>query len=151
MPLDWSTIEYFKSEEFDDPLHPGSGEAIDPELVHKLDILRGRIKKPIIIHGMVGGAVDVAGNHGHSKNSYHLAANGCKAADFHFKTYHNPRQQYLWVESMQFNGVGVYYCWHWDGKLLPIGFHVDVADDAYKRPQRWVCREKGNYVYLLGR
>jgi hypothetical protein len=148
--LDWKSINHFIPKEFDDPLYPGSGEGIDSALVYKLDTLRGRAGCPIIIHAKVGGAVDVAGKHGHALNSFHLKWNGAKAVDFHFRNNLDPRQQYfLWVEPMELPAIGIYYCWHWNGKLLPVGFHVDLR--ASHRVQRWVCREKGKYEFLLGR
>ena len=147
--MDWTNIKYFHPHEFDDPLYPGSGESIDGELVYDMDCLRGKVACPIITHAKVGGAVDVSGKHGHSSNSFHLQWNGSKALDFHFKTNADPRTQYLWVEEMGFTGIGVYYCWHWDGKLLPIAFHVDLR--PVDRIQRWVCRERGEYNFLLGR
>ena len=151
---DWTKIRYFTPKEFDDPLYPGSGGDIDSALVYKLDIMRGRAEEydPKILcitHATVGGAVCVGGSSGHALNSFHLKWNGAKACDFHFKTDVDPRKQYKWVEEMGFTGIGVYYCWHWNGKLLPIGFHVDLR--PIDRLQRWVCREKGKYEFLLGR
>jgi hypothetical protein len=153
--MDWSNIRHFQQKEFDDPLYPGSGEGIDSALVYKMDTMRGRAEEEdpqvkCIIHGKVGGAVDVAGKHGHALNSFHLKWNGAKAVDFHFKTHIDPRLQYfLWVEPMKFPAIGIYYCWHWNGKLLPVGFHIDLRPTH--RVQRWTCREKGKYEYLLGR
>lgn len=147
--MDWTNIKYFKPHEFDDPLSYGSGELIDPMLVALMDDLRDIAECPIITHAKVGGAVDVFGKHGHSENSFHLKWNGSMALDFHFKTDADPRTQYSWVEGMGFGGAGVYYCWHWNGKLLPIGFHIDLR--PLDRIQRWVCRERGEYNFLLGR
>ena len=147
--LDWSTIRFFVQKEFDDPLYPGSGESIDSALVYKMDTLRGRVGCQIITHWRVGGAVDVVGSHNHAKNSFHLVWNGAKACDFHFKTDTDPRQQYRWVEEMFFPGLGVYYCHKWNGKLLPVDFHIDLR--PADRLQRWVCRTEKDYIYLLGR
>ena len=147
--IDWANIRYFHPHEFDDPLYPGSGKSIDGELVTLLDNVRIQTGWPIIIHAKVGGAVDVSGKHGHSSNSFHLQWNGCLAADFHFLTNAPPRAQYAWIEKQEFTGIGVYYCWHWNGKLLPIAFHVDKR--PVDRIQRWVCRERGEYNFLLGR
>ena len=147
--MDWTKIDHFIQKEFDDPLYPGSGSCIDSQLVHKMEALRVKGGCPIITHWKVGGAVDVSGNHGHSENSFHLEGNGAKAVDFHFKTIEAPRTQYRWVEEIGFGGVGVYYWQRWNGVLWPIAFHVDLRD--VNRLQRWVCREKGKYEFLLGR
>jgi len=82
--MDWNNIEYFEESDFDDPLYPGSGENIDPLLVFEMDSLRRATGWPIIIHRLlttlpngeifsIGGAVDMYGEHGHSKGSYHLS------------------------------------------------------------------------------
>lgn len=146
--FDWKNIEYFVMSEFADPLYPGSGEGIDSALVYKLDKMRHKADCPIIIHAKVGGAVDVFGNHGHAPNSFHLKRNGCRAADFHFKTDASPRTQYFWVEQMGFPAFGLYYDWKWNYKLLPIGFHVDLR--PMSRLERWVRRD-GKYDLWLGR
>jgi len=146
--MDWHNIEYFKQSDFDDPLYPGSGENIDPLLVFEMDSLRRATGWPIIIHTMVGGAVDMYGEHGHSKDSYHLFENGCMADDWHFVTDAPYRLQYAAVEKMGFTGIGMYLgIWHWAGKLLPVAFHTDRR--SKDKIQRWSCREKGKYFYLL--
>jgi hypothetical protein len=144
----WDDIKYFTAEEFADPLYPGSGMLIHFPLVIKLDHLRECIKCPIITHWAVGGCVDVNGVHGHSSNSFHLAKNKCMAVDFHFDTGIDPREQYYYVEREGFGGIGVYYDWHWNGKLLPIAFHVDSR--GLDKIQRWK-HVHGEYLYLLGR
>jgi hypothetical protein len=68
----------------------------------------------------------------------------CSAVDFHFKTSVDQRAQAVKVLRSGFNGIGIYYDWHWNGQLLPVGFHVDNR----KRPQVW-HRKNGNYFYLL--
>ena len=146
--MDWNNIEFFEQSEFDDPLYPGSGENIDALIVLALDSLRRGTGWPMIVHTIVGGAVDMYGKHGHADESYHLLKNGCKAADWHFVTDAPYRLQYRAVEKMGFNGIGIYLkLWKWNGKILQIGFHTD------RRPkeliQRWLCRKKGKYFYLL--
>ena len=146
--MDWNNIQYFEESEFDDPLYPGSGENIDPLLVFEMDSLRRATGWPIIIHTMVGGAVDMYGEHGHSKGSYHLLENGCMADDWHFVTDAPYRLQYRAVEKMGFTGIGMYLgIWHWAGELLPVAFHTDRR--SKDKIQRWSCREKGKYFYLL--
>jgi len=146
--MDWNNIEFFTQEEFDDPLYPGSGENIDARLVLALDSLRRATGWPIIIHTMVGGAVDMYGEHGHSDGSYHLLENGCKADDWHFKTNAPYRLQYRAVEKMGFTGIGVYLgVWHWGGELLKIAFHTDRRPKS--RIQRWCDRKDRKRVYLL--
>ena len=157
--MDWNNIEFFQQENFDDPLYPGSGENIDPRLVLALDSLRRATGWPIIIHTLlttlpngkifsIGGAVDMYAEHGHSKGSYHLFKNGCMACDWHFVTDAPYRLQYAAVEKMGFTGIGIYLgLWHWAGKLLPVAFHTDRR--SKDKIQRWSCREKGKYFYLL--
>lgn len=156
MVLSWKHIKYFKPEEFADPHYGGSGENIDGILLFELEKLRKDTGWAIIPHGKVGGCVDIDGRWGHSLNSYHLFKNGCKACDWHFadpKTFEplqeNPRIQYKAVEEIGFPGIGVYYWWHWNGILLPIGFHTDLRPAS--RLQRWVSKKQGEYMYFLGR
>ena len=144
----WDNIKYFNPEEFADPNYPGSGKLIHLPLVIKLDHLRTVIKRPCITHWKVGGCVDVKGEHGHAEQSFHRLDMGAMACDFHFDCNILPREQYYYVEREGFGGIGVYYDWHWDGKLLSIGFHVDMRQLA--SIQRWVHRDD-EYFYLLGR
>lgn len=142
----YNSIKHFNLYEFDDPEYPGSGQLIDRNLVIMLDELRSKTEWPIVTHWLVGGCVDVDGTHGHSKNSYHLKAQGFSAVDFHFKTKTPSRLQYYEVSLMGFGGIGVYFDWMWDNKKLPIGFHVDMRSLA--RCQRWK-RVNDETSYLL--
>ena len=144
----WSHIDYFEEWEFADPNYPGSGNLIDGTLLIMFEKMRRDLGCPIIPHGTVGGCVDVDGSHGHSDNSYHRKNKGCKAADFHIETDMSPREQFYCVSAYGFPGLGVYYDWHWAGKLLAIGFHGDLR--PRNRTQRWT-RRNGMYFYLLGR
>lgn len=145
---DWSHIDHFEEWEFADPNHPGSGSLIDGQLLIMFEKMRKDLDCPIIPHGSVGGCVDVDGAWGHSHNSYHRKDKGCKAVDFHLVTDLSPREQFYYVSSYAFPGLGVYYDWKWDGKMLPIGFHADLR--PRNRTQRWT-RRNGVYFYLLGR
>ena len=147
--INWKRVRHFEPWEFDDPLFPGSGEHIDPVLLFQLDKLRHEMGWPIITHWEVGGCIDMEGKHGHASNSYHLYKNGSKAVDFHFETDADPRTQYHQVELMGFTGIGIYFWWRWNGKLLPMGFHVDLR--PVNRTQKWRSDKKGEYIYLLGR
>lgn len=152
--IKWQSIKWFDPEEFDDPHFPGSGEMIDGMLLFQLNRLRQETGWPIIPHGtddngnQVGGCVDVRGEWGHADNSLHLLKNGAIATDWHFITDESPRFQALMVEKMGFPGVGFYYDWWWNGKLLPLGFHTDMR--PRDRAQRWT-RRKGEYLYWWGR
>jgi hypothetical protein len=148
--ITWSEIKHFEQREFDDALHPGSGERINMILVLNLDYLWERVytisgAKPAII---ITQAVDLHGEHGHAPQSYHLAAQGCKAADFIIITMLDPRIQYQLVERQGFGGIGIYYDWRYKGKAVPIGFHADLRPTELI--QRW-RRINGEYFYLLGR
>lgn len=144
--INWNEFNYFKSYEFDDPKYTGSGDLIDINTLKKLESLRIETGWPIKTHWAVGGCVDVDGVHGHSSNSCHLLKNGASAVDFHFDTDASPRVQLYHVINSGFCGIGCYYDWHWDGKLLKIGFHVDNRD--INKAQVWK-REKGKYIYLI--
>ena len=144
--MDWNETKHFKPEEFSDPDVPGSWEYMDPETIQLLDILRDE-NWPIITHNKFGlrGCVCVSPD-GHSPNSLHYATNknGCSAVDWHFVCGADPRDQAMRVLRSGFRGIGIYYDWHWQGVLLPVGFHVDLRN----RPQVW-GRVKGKYIYLL--
>ncbi len=145
--ISWNKVKYFKSYEFDDPDFPGSGKEINGTLLWQLVKLRKDTGWPIITHWRVGGCIDVLGNHGHATHSYHRKDRGCKACDFHFDTTVSPRYQFFMVAKTGFGGIGIYQNqWHWNNKLLPIGFHVDVRSSS--RAQIWK-RENGKYIYLL--
>lgn len=144
--INWDLVPFFNRNEFDDPNYVGSGDCIDGCLLMMLVKLRNEAGWPIITHAKIGGAVDVDGSHGHVENSYHLKVNGCSAVDFHFDTDESTRLQYNMISRLGFGGVGIYYDWHWNNQLLPIGFHVDTRPKTIT--QRWI-RENGEYFYLL--
>ena len=93
--VDWDKVKHFEQSEFDDPLYIGSGKLMNYKIVYAIDHLRETIKSPIVITA----AVDVYGEHGHAKNSYHLAVNKCRAIDFYIKIDLSPREQYAIRES----------------------------------------------------
>lgn len=143
----WDDINFFDSDEFDDPLVPGSGILIDKDLVETLDALRAISGLAIIPHNKFGlrGCVCVD-NKGHASKSLHYVDNGAKAVDFHFKTNMDSRKQIKHVIEAGFGGIGFYYNWEWPGYPagLPVGFHVDMRE----RYQLWTMK-KSKYVYLL--
>jgi hypothetical protein len=145
--MDWRQIRYFKPEEFDDPKEPGSWKFMSEETITLLEWLRRDTGWPIITHNKFGlrGTVCVLPE-GHSDNSHHYAncPDGCSAVDWHFNTDADPREQACVVFRSRFRGIGVYYRWEWNGRLLPIGFHTDMR----RRYQVWK-KEKGVYIYLL--
>ena len=144
--VDWEKIESFVPEEFDDPGYPGSWIYLNPSTIYELDRLRQRTGWKIITHNKLGlrGCVCVDPT-GHSPNSLHYVKRGhfCSAVDWHFVTDVDPRIQAREVMKSGFNGIGIYYDWHWHGPLA-VGFHTDMRP----RPQIWV-RENGEYFYLL--
>jgi len=144
--MDWDKIPFFECEEFDDPLHEGSGDNISREVILTLVGLRHIVGCPIIIHGKVGGAVDMDGSHGHAGESLHLFKNGCKAVDFHLKCNWDARSQAYYILNSGFSGIGMYDDWHWDNKKLTIGFHGDIRDKS--KSQVWY-RDNGKYIYFL--
>ena len=144
--IEWDKIPQFCREEFDDPNYPGSGDMMNVGFFNKILAMRLASGWPLYPHGIVGGAVDVDGTHGHAKSSFHLLKMGCKALDFHFNTNASTREQYQMVRQFNFNGIGVYYDWHWFGEKLRIGFHID--DRPRGRIQRWTRRDD-EYFYLL--
>jgi len=145
--MDWSLIDYFKPEEFDDPLVPGSNKYMSPATILSLENLRDFTGWPIITHNKFGlrGCVCVDPD-GHSENSYHYVSHekGCSAVDWHFACDADPREQAMMVLQSGFTGIGIYYDWSWNGKSLPAGFHTDFRD----HPQIWK-RENDKCVYLL--
>jgi hypothetical protein len=144
--MDWTKIPHFEMKEFDDPYYPGSGDKISRSVLSRLVYLRLLTRVPLIVHGPVGGAVDVCGDHGHADNSYHLVKNDCEAVDFHFDCGSDERTQTSWVMSAGFTGLGVYYDWQWGGKPLPVGFHGDVR--PRNTSQIWK-RNRDGYTYFL--
>ena len=147
MSLIWNRIKHFKPEEFEDPEAPGSWIHMDPETVLGLDRLRETTGWPIVTHNRCGirGCVCIR-RAGHSDNSRHYADHpaGCSAVDFHFVTDAAAREQAIAVLRSGFGGIGIYYDWHWNGRPLPVGFHVDRR----MFPQMW-NRAAGEYIYLL--
>lgn len=147
----WDEIEHFTPAEFQDPDVPDSGEAIYEPLVRKLDDLRERTGWKIIIHWIVGGAIDVHGTHGHKPASWHRLDKGAKAADWHFDfgdRLPEPKwKQFRAVEEEGFPGVGIYYHWKWNNRTLPIGFHTDMRPWGWMN--RWVCFQKDKYQVML--
>ena len=153
--INWNHVKYFSADEFADPNYPGSGELINGKLVYMLEQSRRdtflydpKRGWPMLIHYQAGGAVDVEGSWGHSKNSYHLLRNEAKAVDFHFDVDIPIKEQIYFVLKCGFGGVGIYYnVWRYNGVLLPVAFHVDI------RPKTefliWKCYKKGVYEYVL--
>jgi uncharacterized protein YcbK (DUF882 family) len=48
--MTWNDIVHFKAREFDSPDKPGSGDMMDLAFVHKLDLLREALNRPLSIH-----------------------------------------------------------------------------------------------------
>ena len=143
--IHWQNVRYFSPAEFDDPLHPGSGENIDGKLLLSMDKLRHETGWPIKIHTEHGGAVDVDGTHGHAPHSLHRLALGAMAVDWHFMCDASIRAQVRAVLKFGFGGTGIYINMVWG---IPVGFHTDVRD--VEKYQVWKCAYKGKYVYLVG-
>lgn len=142
--VDWSLVNHFEQWEFDDPGFPGSGELIYPPTVYVMDKIREDTGWPIITHNKFGLRGCVCINRvGHTSKSAHFVPEA-SAADWHFETDASPREQAKIVLNAGFNGVGIYYDWKWDGKILSIGFHTDFGD----RIQLWK-RWAGKYYYFL--
>ena len=146
--INWLSIKkYFSINDFSDPKHHNSGNLIDEKLVSMLIDLEVVSNLKIIPHGSIGGAVDVDGSYGHSKNSYHLYVNGCKAVDFHFDHADlNIREQFNTILKIGFTGIGIYYDWVWNNEPLKVGFHVDLRPKRFT--QVWK-RENGRYNHFL--
>lgn len=145
--IDWNEIKHFRPEEFDDPAESGSWKYMDEGTIWQLEWLRRNTGWAIITHNKFGlrGTVCVLPK-GHSKDSYHyiMKPEGCSAADWHFDTAADPREQIKHVLRSPFNGIGLYYDGMWNGKPLPVWFHTDRR----KRFQIWK-RVDGIYTYLL--
>jgi len=134
--MDWSRIQYFTPEEFDDSGFPGSGEEIDLMTVWILELLRRKTGWPIVVLD----AVDVEGVR-HSRYSCHNLKRDrlqASAVDFWFKTKAGFRDQARAVLLSGFTGIGVYQGW------AHPGFH----GDRRARFQVWK-RSEGKYTYLL--
>ncbi|BBO80185.1 hypothetical protein DSCO28_50570 [Desulfosarcina ovata subsp. sediminis] len=147
--INWDEIKYFSPRDFDDPNVPGSWRHMAADSILWLNDLRERTGWPIIPHNQYGvrGCVCVDPS-GHSMNSRHYInyPGGCSAIDFHFACDASRREQAKAVMETRFTGIGVYYDWRWNGRLLPVGFHVDIRP----RPlaQIWK-RVRGEYLYYL--
>lgn len=144
--IDWSLVR-LRPEDFSDPDYPESWKYMDPETILELNGIEEKTGLRVVTHNRYGirGCVCMK-REGHSDISLHYFDNpeGCSAVDFHFEAEVDSRLLIRTVLRSGFNGVGYYYDWHWEGKLLPVGFHVDRR----RRPQVW-RREKGEYFYLL--
>lgn len=138
----WDHVRHFSPHEFADPDVPGSGQSINGVLLYALDELRNKTGWPIRIHWEDGGAVDVRGAHGHALGSYHLLANGARAADWHFDCDAPARAQIRAVLQAGFGGTGIYYNWG-----VPVGFHTDVR--PCEKYQVWVQHQRNEYIYLV--
>lgn len=136
-PEFWQTIKWFKPQEFGISTHGPEvreREAMDnmnPVLIEKLDELRSKTERAIIIHA--GFAVS-----GHSKNSWHYFGD---AADLDIQDM-QVFDQYQAAREIGFGGYGLYP--HWDNP----GLHLDVRPlKANGDPTLWVCNERGIYIY----
>ena len=138
--INWDRVKFFIPGEFQDPNHPGSGELIDGVTLLWLVELRIDTGWPIKVHWEVGGAVDMDGSHGHAKDSFHLAKNGCMAVDFHFITKASLRKQFYAVMNSKFSGIGIYP--EWDNP----GFHVDPRHFDLTQIWKKVGRK---YIYFF--
>lgn len=145
--IDWSQYSrYFKEEDFADPKVKNSGSMIDFNLFRLMIDLKIRSGEEVKTHSSIGGCVDVNGDYGHSKESFHLMKMGCKAVDFHFECNLNIREQVHKVVVIGFTGVGIYYNKEFNGRILPVSFHVD--NRPTKKMQIWK-KTNGRYIYLL--
>jgi hypothetical protein len=143
MSIDWSKVNNFTPEEFDDPAYPGSWVHMAAETIFLLDSLRYQTGWKIITqnkHGVRGCVCMEARGHAERSRHYIAHPDGASAVDFRFDTSKPTRDQAMAVLQSGFPGIGIYYDW----KSADIGFHVDLRSQA----QIWV-RKGGKYVYLL--
>jgi len=122
LPEQWAKINYFNPEE-----EWGDPEQMSYLLLIRLDSLRERAGKPIIIHSGFASS-------GYSPNSYHYLG---MATDLHIEGL-SVLDQYLLAEQEGFGGIGVYPYWS------SPGLHLDTRSDG---PTRW-ARVDGSYVSL---
>ena len=144
MSIDWSKVNNFTPDEFDDPKFPGSWVHMNQETIFLLDSLRYKTGWQIITqnkHGVRGCVCMLAEGHAERSRHYITHPDGASAVDFHFETVGvATRDRAMAVLQSGFPGIGIYYDW----RSSDIGFHVDMRTQA----QIWV-RDGGKYTYLL--
>jgi len=127
MLVNWSKIKYFKPYEFNAPYK------IQHEILEGLDAFRHFLGVKIIPTSDY--RLGDKGEHG----------KGC-AIDIIIPEFHNNIIDiYLKAERFNFQGIGVYSYWKYNGKRVG-GLHLDKG--GRKNPARWVCIEKDKYIAM---
>jgi|GEM_PF-892902 len=131
---DWKRVRHFSPKE-----RWGNWRKVDRNLVFLIDAFREFVGKPVVLHN----AYDTAG---HTDGSYHYRG---MALDAHVEGMTLMDMFFALTRFDEFNGVGLYPFWTWDGKLCP-GFHGDIRpkSERFKPDSRWMCTRGGVYVPL---
>lgn len=124
--MDWSTVKYFKPEEFGDT---EAQDNIHSTLVWLLDKFREVVGRPIKIH-------EAWAKSGHSANSYHYKG---EAVDLHIEGLSLWEQFFAALKFGVWRGIGIYPFWH------DKGLHLDIRKQDM--PIIWYEDHKGNYIY----
>ena len=133
MAIEWKDIKWFTPDNFNDKYSVNKGQDMNMEVVGRLESLRDWIKCPI----QVTAGYD---SQGHSDMSYHYKG---LAVDFIICTLMNLREQWAYIRTAGFEGIGVYP--HWKYKIYSGGWHCDMRDI----PQLWRQMDDGSYKYFL--
>lgn len=119
----WEKLKYFKYDSKVD--NWGDPDKMNWALLTKLDAFREYIGSPVIVTSGTGGK--------HIANSQHYKGN---AVDI-VVPYYSPNliELYLASERFNFNGIGVYPDWEYNGEETG-GLHLDMR--PFKECGRWV-------------
>lgn len=133
--MSFPKLKYFKESEFHEP------EKINHDLLYKLDAYRDYIGVSIIITSSTDGI--------HTPNSQHYLGN---AVDIVIPDRKGSLiAQYLIAERFNFNGIGIYPDWCYNGDVIG-GFHLDVRPLANNQGARWLGKKspdgKTQYIPL---
>lgn len=141
MANSYLTLDHFDSNEFIDADGKNWFNLISPELLVKLDILRGFRTAPIHISKASGAIGRFLGENATSKHN--IDKWGLVLAIDVFPSYEphlNPKDFLNLAEEVGFRGVGFYPEWemHTGSKLLKGGFHLDVRpNEVMGDPATW--------------
>jgi uncharacterized protein YcbK (DUF882 family) len=133
---EWAKITHFKPDSKVDQW--GNPDKLDFELIQRLDAFRTYIGLPVLVTS--GYRPGGGSQHGLGK-----------AVDFVVPQWAGGLLDlYFEVERFNFNGLGIYRDWIYQGKHI-YGIHIDMRDIKDRRSARWLCiRPKAEEAHTPG-